>query len=125
MPAVDTRRDPDTVAAMRILPLLCVLLAGCSVIEQGPDSVDLVTDPPGATVILRTPGQQRTMPGVTPMTVELVRGLPEPLEIRFELSGYLPYTTQLEKARPNRPEILTRAEWQWPTTPIHVRLVSR
>lgn len=105
--------------------LLVAGSTGCSVIESGPDQVELLSEPPGATVRLRGGGRTRTLPGVTPMTIGLVPSLPDPIEIEFHVDGYVPVVRRLQKIRSDGLIDLRREDWRWPTEPIRVRLARR
>ena len=109
---------------MRLLAVAVLFaLTSCASLDTGPDVVPLETDPPGATVVLRSSAEVRTMNGVTPMPLSLPRNLPDPIEIEFRLKGHRTVTRRLWMRQRRDSEVLPRAEWRWPTDTIRVKLV--
>jgi hypothetical protein len=108
---------------MRLRSVLAFLCASCSALDSGPDSVELLTEPPGATVRIRSGRDVRVMPGTTPMTIRVERTLPDPLEIEFSLDGFTPQSRTLWMQKTRGAHVLPRDEWKWPEETISVQLL--
>jgi hypothetical protein len=76
--------------------MLCLSLSGCvSAMKRDLQRVDIVTDPPGATVSAL--GQTLISPGTLEISSER-----DAVEIRFEKEGYVPRTVTLVRRRDGR-----------------------